>query len=367
MRGVRIFVVFLFCCILYVAPSGASASNYESGRSLGQTAAERAAELLEEQWDNREVIVMTNAGYARPGGVSSKGCLDGLAAETGASVGNSTLLNLQSRIDHPLWFAFYSLQSQMCVYLQAEQDRAEDALTGQKAGEESFSLEQTARINSKYLIEHAQDFQSRIEDGLFGDNLFRVVTCANAVANNCPDDLLTAIQTHDHYCPGVTSGVFMARFIREQILSGNSERNCFILGLDPWCKEDALITLLNATPGKRGYGVLYPAEDATASWPEPLDKTSTVVFLQKDSGPWQGRMLEFDFAKVKEKFSGPQSGNSIVDKLAMDIWLIRYLDQPEVFVSELGTVELRDGMSPKELLRPGKNPVEILAGSESDN
>jgi hypothetical protein len=27
--------------------------------------------------------------------------------------------------------------------------------------------------------------------------------------------------------------------------------------VDPWCKEDALLVLLNATPGKKGYAISY--------------------------------------------------------------------------------------------------------------
>jgi formylmethanofuran dehydrogenase subunit E-like metal-binding protein len=34
----------------------------------------------------------------------------------------------------------------------------------------------------------------------------------------------------------------------------------FVQSVQPWCKEDALLIMLNATPGKGGYAVTYPTE-----------------------------------------------------------------------------------------------------------
>lgn len=357
-----IIAALLFCCVLYGAPLGATAPNYEAARSLGQKAAERAAGLLDLQWESQKVVVLTNAKFARPGGFSSRGCLDGLATETGTSTGSSTLLSLQSRFDQPLWFAFYSSKSGKCAYLQADRESAEAALSGKEPRGPVFALEQAARIDAEHIMEHAREFRAKAEKGLFGDNLFRVVTCANAAMKNSPDDLLTAIQTHDHHCPGVTSGVLMVRFIRERILSGASEADCFVLSLEPWCKEDALTTLLNATPGKRGYGTVYPTKQEAENWPEPLSRADTIVFLKHGSQPWRGWMLRFNFDKANRMFSGQKTDSPFVNKLAMDLWFADYLDEPELFVDQVGSVELEEGRSPKALLSPGSDPVKILSG-----
>jgi formylmethanofuran dehydrogenase subunit E-like metal-binding protein len=260
-----------------------------------------------------------------------------------------------------LWFAFYRPDSGKCAYLQAQGKRAAKALSGEQFRDRGFALEQAARINADHIVDHAGAFQDRAENGLFGNNLFRVVTGANAAAKNSPDDLLTAVQLHDHYCPGVSSGVLLARYIRQQILPGRPGADCFVLSLKPWCKEDALITLLNATPGKRSYGVMYPGDGESESWPAPLSRTDTIFFLRENSGSWQGKMLRFDFAKAKEMFSGPETGIPTVDKLAMDLWLMGYLDEPGAFVDTVGTVQLDKGQSPRDLLSPGTNPVEMLS------
>jgi formylmethanofuran dehydrogenase subunit E-like metal-binding protein len=353
----------LIMLLLVTGQATATAPNYESARELGRAAAMQAADMLGTPWEGRQAIVLTNAGSARPGGLSSRGCLDGVGELTGASQGKATLLPLQSRFDQALWFAFYSPASGRCAYLQAESMAAARALSAQKqpAGE-VFSLRQVARIEADFILGNIETFQARAQQGLFGENLFRVVTVANAAAEGCPDDLLRAVQVHDHYCPGVTSGLLLARFVQKDLLATAPERQCFVLGLQPWCKEDALITLLNATPGKRSYGVVYPKEDDPATWPAPLDATSTVVFTRSGSEQWQGWMLRFDFDKAKSMFDNPDSGSTVVDKLAMDLWFMNFLDRPEVFVSLLKTVRLPEGSSPKDLLRPGVDPVARLAG-----
>jgi len=103
MQRIYLIVLLLSGCLLYRAPLGATAPNYEASRALGCQAAERAARMLDVQWVELRSIVLTNAGFARPGGLSSQGCLDGLARKTGVSLGSSTLLRLRSRFDAPLW------------------------------------------------------------------------------------------------------------------------------------------------------------------------------------------------------------------------------------------------------------------------
>lgn len=107
--------------------------------------------------------------------------------------------------------------------------------------------------------------------------------------------------------------------------------------------------------------MLYPDKKQVAAWPEPMNKASTVIFVQEEGEPWQGWVLGFDFAKAKKLYAGPKTGSTIVDKLWMDLWFLEYLDQPETFVSVLKTVELKSGQSPKELLRSGADPVAMLA------
>jgi formylmethanofuran dehydrogenase subunit E-like metal-binding protein len=362
---IRKIGVLVVCCMISGLVAGqalAVCPNYLEARDLGRYVAGQAASALDKDWKAGECIVLSNAGYVRPDGGSTQGCLDGVAEITGASVGQSTLISLQSRFDQPLWFAFYDRSSGRCAYYELQAELAGKALTGDETlNEKLFSRTDVARIDAETLFAEPEAFKARCRKGLFGQNLFRVVTVANAADRDCPNQALKAMQVHDHYCPGVTSGIMLAGFVQEHILKGSSQAECFVLSIDPWCKEDALATLLNATPGKRAYGVVYPEEGEVKTWPKPMNKVSTAVFVRKEADKaWQGWLLSFDFDKARSMQDQPSFGFPVLDKLALDLWFLDKLDSLETFVSVVKEVELEQGVSPKTLLQPGSDPVTLL-------
>jgi formylmethanofuran dehydrogenase subunit E-like metal-binding protein len=337
------------------------ANEYAAAVSLGRAAAREGAKILDLCWSKQQAMVLTNAGYARPGGMSTQGCLDGLHTETGASVGRSTLVSLQSRFDQPLWFALYTPNTGQCAYLQIKEDAAHNALSNGSLPKDLFSQSQKARIDAESLFAHPEKFAAYQDQGLFGANLFRVTAALNLMAQGAPDEVLQAIVPHDHYCPGVASGVLMARYIQENIFPDDPKAECFVLSLDPWCKEDALISLLNATPGKRGYGILYPGEKEVQKWPHPLDETASVVFVRQEDRPWQGWLLGFDFDQARKEYAGTKPENPALEKLALGLWLVKTIDESGRFVTVHKTFELDQDMHPRELLRPENNPIPMLS------
>ncbi|MGM0424239.1 MAG: FmdE family protein [Thermodesulfobacteriota bacterium] len=317
--------------------------------------------MLKTQWSGQKVIVLTNAGHARPDGFFTQGCLDGLRESTGASRGKASLLSLNSRFDQPLWFAFYTPESGKCAYLQLDPEISRQDLASSRQSQELFAMQNIARIDAEYLFEHPDKFAEYNQEKYFGANLFRVLTAANIAALDAPGDLLQAMQPHDHYCPGVTSGVLLVRFIQKNILQGSPGADFFVLGLQPWCKEDGLQDLLNTTPGKRSYGVFYPEQEQVQNWPEDLQQTSTIVFVREKESPWQGWMLQFDFAQAREQFDGPKLENPALEKLALGIWLTEHIQEPEKFVSVVKSFELSQDMHPKDFLQPGAEVLQELS------
>jgi len=343
----KIFIIFSILSLFLLSSTWALATspNYNQAVKLGEKVVTEADIMLDNTTLSEDrIIVLTNAGYAEPGGYSSRGCLDGITSLTTASPGSSTLICLQSRLDKPLWFSFYNPESGQCAYLQLENGEAVSALKEGKSP--YFELQQTAIIRAEDVFANPDDFVSRAKNGLFGENLFRVVTVSNAAAKNFPDYVLKTFVVHDHYCPGVTSGALLVKYIQKEILS--PDQDIFILSLEPWCKEDALTTLLNATPGKRSYGVWYP--ENKENWSEPLNNTDTVIFTKTGDSNWTGHLLSFEFP---EEMNPPESfGHFALDKLYMDLWFYDKLDEPERFIQDFGKVELPEGMSPKVFLNP---------------
>ena len=345
----KILMVFMWvACAVYVSvPAWATGPEYDRAVSLGKEAVGAAENLLATELNATRVIALTNAGYAEPGNTSTMGCLDGITTASTATLGSSTLLPLQSRPDAPLWFAFYVPASGRCAYLQMA---AEESPSGfKKASRPRFQVKQSARIDAEYIFSNPEKFTTQAKNGLFGENVFRVVTVANAAAKDCPDDIVQAIRVHDHYCPGITSGVLLARYVQNEIIQADQD-GLFVLSLVPWCKEDALTTLLNATPGKGSYGVFYQDRKKTEQLPEPFNTSSTIVFT-KTGEQWTGHILGFDFDQAHKMGGNKSFGFYVLDKLYTDLWFLEHMDRPEKFVKNFGTIQLASGESPKDFLQ----------------
>lgn len=339
----------------------ACSSSYDKWKAVGKLAAETSLDLLKISGRTRNglqknIIVLANAGYAEVNGESAQGALDGLAEETGASRGRNSLIEIHSAPWTPLWFAVFDKSSGRCVYLQVDPSEAAkipDDLSNLSSA--LFAIKAIEQINAEHLFRHSAEFKLKCENKVFGGNEFRIVTIANAVAAGAPNHAVRAFELHDHYCPGVTSGILMAKYLIKRFPAGKG--GYFIHSVDPWCKEDALLAILNATPGKRSYAVSYPDEEDRQKRIPEAKNASTIVYRQKEGAKaWEGLVLGFEWAET----SCPVSGNAVADKLCSDLWYLERMDKPEDFIKVVKNFDLPDGVSPRDWARPGKDPLAML-------
>lgn len=335
-------------------------SAYEQWRAMGKFAAETALNQIRSKAAalprKENLVALTNAGYAEVGMSPTQGALDGLTDVAGVSRGRNTLVEVHASFGQPLWFALFDTGSGFCAYLEVDPAAAAHIATDRTALSVGlFSIRTTARIDAAYLYQQATEHKAAFDSGSFGDNAFRIVTIANAIAAGAAADLVRALEFHDHYCPGVTSGILMARYLKKHFPPGKT--GYFVQAVEPWCKEDALMVLLNATPGKGGYAVRYPTEADRAHRIAEAKDASTIVYRQ--NGPtagWEGLVLGFEWAET----SCPQTGNGIVDKLCADLWYLEQIEKPEKFVKVIKRFELPEGTLPKDWARPGVDPLRRL-------
>jgi formylmethanofuran dehydrogenase subunit E-like metal-binding protein len=306
--------------------------------------------------EKKNLIVLTNAGYAKIYGMSTQGALDGLTMATGASRGKNTLVEVHTAAWYPLWFAVYDQESGFCTYLEMDQPDGSDTqkIPGSNSPE-MFDIRTVEQIDAQYLYRHGKEFEARLAGRIFGNNAFRVITIANAVASGAPARVIRAFEFHDHYCPGVVSGIFMADYVQSHFPPGKT--GYFVHGVNPWCKEDALMVLLNATPGKKKYAVNYPSKADRANRLPEIQDAATIVYRQDDeTRKWEAIILGFDWADT----SCAKTGNVIIDKLCTDLWYLERIDTPEAFVKVLKTVALPDGASPMDWAGPGIDPLQKM-------
>lgn len=213
-----------------------------------------------------------------------------------------------------------------------------------------FGIRSLARIDAEHLF----NTDPKSFDFGFGGNEFRIVTIVNGIVAGVPASVIRSFEFHDHYCPGVTSGIMVANYVKQHF-AGSGVNAYFVHGLQPWCKEDALMVMLNATPGKNGYAVTYATEEDRSQWPDaPVDyrNVSNIIYGRKSDGSWQGLILGFSFASIEETGCGKYS-HSAVGKLCADLWYLGRLDNPERFVKLYGSFKLEASDHPKNYARPG--------------
>jgi formylmethanofuran dehydrogenase subunit E-like metal-binding protein len=334
-------------------------SAYEKWEAMGKYAADASLNLIEKLAvvpHSGNLIVLTNAGYAEVNGLSTQGAIDGIASVTGVSRGRNTLVEIHSAPWKPLWFAVYDKGSGFCAYLQIDSSEAAKMAKGSATASPGlFSIKATERIDAGYLYEHSAKYKTKFDSKVFGGNEFRIITIANAVAAGAPAYTVRAFEFHDHYCPGVTSGILTANYLKANFPPGKS--GYFVYSVDPWCKEDALLVLLNATPGKKAYVVTYPSDADKAKWVSEAKDAATIVYRQNEkTQKWEGLILGFEWAET----SCPKTGNSIVDKLCADLWYLERIEKPEEFVKVIKAFEMPDGISPRDWARPGVDPLKRL-------
>ena len=352
-KKLAVLIALTVSCLMLASVTWAGGSNadseYSRWQNVGAQAAFKAAAMIRKQspgFKTADSIAMTNAGYADINGQSTMAALDGLSSVLKVSRGAQSLIEIHSSASTPLWFAVYDKDSGNCAYLQVDPA----ALENEDAP--LFSKEATEQVNAEHLFANPAEYGQKFDAKVFGGNEFRIVTIANALTAGVSTKALRAFEFHDHYCPGVTSGILMAKYI-EQHFSGS----LFIQSIQPWCKEDALQAILNTTPGKKGYDVLYPTEADLANWPNWAKAASTIVYNKAPgSKVWNGTALGFQFSET----DCPAYGHSVLDKLCADLWYLDKMDRPKDFITVERSFQLGADSDPKELARPGVDPVCVI-------
>ncbi len=356
--GIMACMVFVFiaCTACYGLESGPSdpATAYARWEKIGRLAADESLTLMKKAGvspEKGDIIVLTNAGYAEVNGASTQGALDGLAGITGASRGRHTLVEIHSAPWERLWFALFDKASGLCSYLEVNPSVTEYSPT------EVFDVRVLEKISFEHLRNHADEYSAKFQGKMFGGNEFRVICIVNAIAEGAPPYVVRAFEFHDHCCPGVISGIIMAEYLKRHFSPG-PEDEYFVQAIDPWCKEDALMVLLNATPGKGAYAVNYPSDsDLEGLIPEARDASTIFYMKSKTAGRWKGVVLAFEWADTT---GCTETGNQLIDKTCIGLWYLKQSGNPERFVKVIKSFELPEDAEPEDHARPGIDPMKEL-------
>lgn len=368
--GRMLVVAVTVACLTIVNPAFSTAQSaadqYKFWKAVGMKAAEMAIGALPYKPDRPKsnYIVLSNAGYAEVNGQTTMAALDGLSQVTGASRGANNLVEVQSAPRVPLWFAVYDRGSGYCAYLQVDSDELARMTYVPWLAEISagiFKNRASERISVDYLFQtNPATFAPN-----FGGNEFRIVSIINGIAAGVPPYIFRSFEFHDHYCPGVSSGILMANYVKAFFTPTETEA-WFVQGVQPWCKEDALMVMLNATPGISGYAVTYSTPAGRAEWGKFENASSIIYHKNATDTQWQGVVLGFTFPDGEttgcSKYTDPT-----VNKLCSDMWLLEKLDDPatiETLMTVYHKFKLPVGKHPKDYAAPGVDVMKLVGGFE---
>jgi formylmethanofuran dehydrogenase subunit E-like metal-binding protein len=369
--GMLIIAATIACLTIFnpaVSAAQNSADQYEFWSTLGRKAAMKALDSLRPtSWrftGAGNYIVLSNAGYAEVNEQTTMAALDGLSNVIGVSRGANTLVEVHSAPRSPLWFAVFNKQSGYCAYLQVDPDQIGEIKTVSRLARieagKIFKIMSTARIDADYLF----SANPAVFAPNFGDNVFRIVTIANGIAAGVPAYVVRSFEFHDHYCPGVSSAFPMANYAKKFFTPSETE-SWFVQGVQPWCKEDALMVMLNATPGKSGYGVTYSTASDRAAWDYP--NAATIIYHKNATDTqWQGIVISFAFPDGQTTGCAKYT-DATINKLCADMWFLEKLDDQDT-IETLMKVErkfkLPVGKQPKDYAAPGVDVMKQVGGFE---
>ena len=307
---------------------------------------------------------MTDAGYAIIGGKTTEKAIKGVSNVTGFSVGDENLLQILRPYWKPLWFYFYSKKTGDAVYFQVNGkifNRSLNEIEGLPDAE-VFSKISDANVDLNYMLNHTDEGNKTFSGMAFNGNEFSLIGISNLWAQqNATFDFLTATTFHDHFCPGVTSGYMLAKYVEQKLPITNSSESYKVIAIPSWCKDDLLQIRWDATVGKTGmYAMaLTDMEKNAFKAKYKTDIAGIYVRWNDTSKRGDGLVLGFNWTKMYELTDTANwKGPSWAPKLVMDMRMMKYWNQPEVAVSTIKELPVdQDKLS--QLQNAGMQPLKV--------
>jgi len=330
------------------------------------------------------ILVLTDAGYCMIGDYTTEKCIDVIPIETGCSIGKGSLMIIHRAKGSSLWFAFFKNSTKECLYLEANSTLLKEYLDRENENpaekytihkefmelpaEKVFVKNVKEEIGADRLLNNPEEWQVKMEGKVFGGNEFSIITIANVWAKGMSYDFIQAAQLHNHICPGLISGCMIIKYLDKHLPLESPSQEYIILAVPPWCKDDAFQAILDTTVGKRKMTVMMLSKEQIEALPENAKNVAGIyIRWDKKAGKGTALVLAFDWDKASKMcgikrawFKDFKSYKWWWARLKMNLWMMDYLDNPEMFISTVKEVTIK---SPSELMKlryAGTNPLAEL-------
>ena len=338
---------------------------------------EKGMEALEVEKGDPNLCVLTDAAYVKMDGNTTEKYIDLIQDTTGCSIGKGNLLMFHRPTDYQLIITMFKKgakgNNSYIIALKEGNAEPKAALTTvpiitKEEREEEWGSEYW--LNWETSDEAKENWTALEGDfgeiGLTRSDAFSITTIASIWGLDAPYDFLKCGEWHNHICPGVSAGYLITGYIQQNYTLEKDEKYIWI-ACPPWCKDDAIQTLLDLTPGKRTMFVKQLSEEQEAEL--PADVAGILVKWNETEGNGTGVVLQFNWteANAVSNINGSSyfppgfTANPIfwTSRLKGDWGLMPYLDAPDKFVEVAREFDVTSEMLSR-LEMAGVNPyVEI--------
>jgi len=355
MNDMEIKSSILVMMLLLAVMPGIVMAHSSIMEELGSKAAKTAMQELKVEKGDANVLVLTNAGHAIVDGQTTQAALKGLATESGNSIGDANLFQVLRPYWKPVWFYFFDKATGEAVFMQAESKSLNKSLDEFKAlsNDQVFSKISTANVDLDYLANHTDEGNKTFNKMAFNGNEFSLVGISNVWARGGSFDFIQDACFHDHLCPGVTSGLFLAEYVEGKLPINNITAESYkVIACPNWCKDDLLQMRWDATPGKSGMFVMALTDTEKKAVPNIAG-----IYIRWNDTAKSGEALAlgYNFTAVKlPQWTGPSWGS----KLYQDIVLMDYVDKPETFITVIKEFNV-DAVKLAMLENAGMHPLKV--------
>ncbi|OPY54611.1 MAG: FmdE, Molybdenum formylmethanofuran dehydrogenase operon [Methanosaeta sp. PtaU1.Bin112] len=346
--------MIVMAILLMLIPGLALADNAVM-QELGTKAAKAAMQDLKVEKGDANLLILTSAGHAIVDGETSQGAIKGLMNESGNCIGDGNLFQVLRPHWKPVWFFFFDKATGEAVYLQANSKSLNGSLEDFKAlsDDKVFSKISKANVDIDYLRNHTDEGNATFNGKAFGGNEFSLAGIANVWARGGSFDFIQATCFHDHLCPGVTSGLFLAKFVEGKLPINNISAESYkVISCPNWCKDDLLQMRWDATPGKSGMFVMALTDAEKKAVPGIAG-----IYIRWNDTAKSGDALAlaYNFSAVQlPTWTGPSWGS----KLYQDIVLMDWTDKPEAFITILKEFKVDSAML-AQMQNAGMHPLKV--------
>jgi len=349
---------------------------------VGYKAAEKAMEELGFSKGDPNILALTDAGYiANIGKYSSERALNGVMTTAGVSRGKGNLVNVHRAYNNPLWFAFFDKETGDCIYLEVNNSYLKPWLDREAAGTVDLNLSEFMEVGADALFskisrenidpdkliteEGAKAWHHNFDEKTFGGNEFSILTISAVWSKGISNEFLRSAELHNHICPGLTSGYFIAQYLKEHYPLENGEK-WVVWAVPPWCKDDALQQIFDSTVGKRCMAVTYVPDSVKEKLPLEYRNIAGIYVKIGKTGEAKAIVLDCDWAKVcsdcgfaRKDLKDFSSYKWWWTRLRADVVLMEH--KPEEYISVLKEKDLGNQGSVKEMnarwMAVGANPL----------